>query len=406
MVTTSNPNDSGTSDSPNVPSLAEVEVSFVLPCLNEAETLGGCIDEIQACIREHELSAEIVIADNGSTDGSQEIARTLGARVVDVPQRGYGSALMGGFDAAAGRYLIMGDADQSYDFRQAMPMIEALREGADMVMGSRFDGRIEPGAMPFLHKYLGNPVLSFLGRVLFRTPISDFHCGLRALSRQIYREMDLRTAGMEFATEMIAKAAARRLKIEQVPITLRPDGRSRPPHLQTWRDGWRHLRFMLTLSPRWTLFIPGSLLFSLGLLLMAVLGFGSFSLGIVTFDIHTMLVAGVFVLVGFQAMATGIAARVFAVEEEIGPPAPWMAKSLEIMNLERGLIASGLLIGLGLILVGGEAWSWASGGFSPLDIQVTLRPVVFGVVLLALGFQTLQLSFLCSMLGIKRTRNP
>lgn len=247
------------------------EVSFVLPCLDEAETLEGCIRAIRDCIAKGDLEAEILVADNGSTDGSQELARRLGARVIDVAERGYGNALMGGFDAARGRYLIMGDADQSYDFAEALPMIQTLRAGADLAMGSRLLGSIEPGAMPWLHRWLGNPVLSFVGRLLFKTNVSDFHCGLRGITAKAYRDLALRTTGMEFATEMVVKAAAHDLQIGEVPITLHPDGRSRAPHLRAWRDGWRHLRFMMVLSPSFTLVVPGLLLAGAGVIALAAL---------------------------------------------------------------------------------------------------------------------------------------
>jgi len=377
-----------------------------MPCLDEAETLAGCIRAARECIERNGLEAEVIVADNGSRDGSQEIARREGARVVDVPARGYGSALMGGFEAARGRYLIMGDADQSYDFREAMPMVEAMRAGADVVMGSRFRGRIEPGAMPFLHRWLGNPVLSFLGRLLFAAPVSDFHCGLRGLTKKAYATMGLRTTGMEFASELVVKASARGMRIAEVPITLHPDGRSRAPHLRTWRDGWRHLRFMLILSPRYTLFIPGLVLFALGAIPLAALGLGPLTLGEVTFDIHTMLVASLLTILGFQAITTAVAARIYAVEEELGPPAPWMQNAFTLFTLERGILAGLAVVALGLGLIARTAWAWADEGFGPLDPSVTLRPVVLGATLSALGFQTLFMSFVYSMLGIKRRRGP
>lgn len=382
-----------------------VEVSFVMPCLDEAETLAGCIQAARGLIERHSLDAEIVIADNGSTDGSQEIARSEGARVVDVPAQGYGAALQGGFEAARGKYLIMADADLSYDFGEAMPMVEALRAGADVVMGSRLKGRIEPGAMPFLHRWLGNPVLSFLGRFLFRTGISDFHCGLRGLTKKSFQALNLRTTGMEFASEMVVKASAAGLRFAEVPITLHPDGRTRPPHLRTWRDGWRHLRFMLTLSPRWTLLAPGLLLMGLGTGLLAWLGGGSRVVGGVTFDVHTMMVGSLLTIVGFQAATTAIAARIYAVEEEIGPPAPWMTNAFEVFTLERGLIVGLALALSGVAVVGRLVWHWAALDFGPLEASVTLRPMVFGSTLVALGIQTLLMSFLYSMLGIKRGRN-
>jgi len=382
----------------------ECEVSFVLPCLDEAETLAGCIAEIRECIETHDLDAEIVVADNGSRDGSQAIARREGARVVDVPERGYGAALLGGFEAARGRFLVMGDADLSYDFREAWPMIQALRAGADLVMGSRLRGHIAPGAMPWSHRWLGNPVLSGLGRLFFHSPVSDFHCGLRAISKKAYEGLGLRTTGMEFASEMVAKAASRGLHIAEVPVTLRPDGRSRPPHLRTWRDGWRHLRFLLTLSPRWTLFAPGLLLFGVGAVALAVLAAGPVSLGSVTFDVHTMLVASLLTVLGYQGMTTALAARIYVVEEELGPPAEWLRRAMALFTLERGLVTGGLLIAAGGAAIAGLFWHWASLGFGPLEPAVTLRPVVAGATLIALGAQTVLMSFVYSMFGIQRRR--
>lgn len=382
------------------------EVSFVLPCLDEAETLEACIQEVQACIERHQLDAEIVVADNGSSDGSQEIAARNGARVVEVAERGYGAALMGGFAAARGRFLIMGDADSSYDFGQAIGLIEALRGGADLAMGSRLLGTIEPGAMPWSHRWIGNPVLSWLGRLFFRSKISDFHCGLRGLSKAAFEELRLRTTGMEFATEMVVKASARGFAVAEVPITLRPDGRSRPPHLRTWRDGWRHLRFMMMLSPRWTLFVPGLVLMGVGGALLGRLALGPLRLGGVGLGIHTMQVAGLLVVIGYQAVTTALAARIYAVVEEIGQPAPWMWRSFRLFTLERGLAAGALLVAAGLYVVVGAFRHWAAVDFGPLDPAVSMPPVVMGTTLLALGGQTLLMSLLYSMLGISRRTAP
>ncbi len=382
----------------------DLEVSFVMPCLDEAETLEACIAAARRCIEENDLAAEIVVADNGSGDGSPEIARRAGARVVPVERKGYGSALMGGFAAARGRYLVMGDADLSYDFGEAMPLIRELRAGADLVMGSRFRGRIEPGAMPWSHRWIGNPLLSAVGRRLFPSPVSDFHCGLRALSKQAYGDLNLRTTGMEFASEMVVKATARGLRVAEVPITLHRDGRSRPPHLRSFRDGWRHLRFLLTLSPRWTLFVPGALLCLVGGALLVVLAPGPLRVGDVTFDVHTMLVGSLLVMVGYQAVTIAAAARIYAFEEEIGPPAKWLASAFEIFTLERGILAGLMLVAAGVGLIAWLVWQWRAVGFGPLETSVTLRPLVFGATLVALGMQTLLMSFLYSMLGIKRRR--
>ena len=384
----------------------EIEVSFVMPCLDEAETLEACIRAAQQAIETGGLMGEIIIADNGSTDGSQEIATRMGARVVEVSERGYGAALMGGFQAARGRYLIMGDADESYDFREALPMVEALRAGADLVMGSRFRGRIEPGAMPWSHRWIGNPVLSFVGRLFFPSPVSDFHCGLRGLTRKAFQALNLRTTGMEFASEMVVKAAARDFRIAEVPITLYPDGRSRAPHLRRWRDGWRHLRFLMTLSPRWTLLIPGLLLLGVGAALLVLVGLGPVAFGSVTFDVHTMLAGSLFVIVGYQAVTTAIAARIYAFEEELGPPVAWISRAFEIFTLERGLLAGAFLVAIGVFLIGQLTWHWAQTGFGPLETSTTLRPMVLGSTLVAVGIQTLLMSFLFSMLGIRRRRSP
>jgi hypothetical protein len=384
----------------------EIEVSFVLPCLNEAETLEGCLLEARRCIDDNGLAAEIVVADNGSNDGSQEIARRLGARVVPVTERGYGAALMGGFDAARGRFLVMGDADLSYDFREAIRLVERLRDGAELVMGSRFRGRIEPGAMPWLHRRVGNPVLSWLGRRLFHTPVSDFHCGLRALTRRAYEQMGLRTTGMEFASELVVKAAVRRMRIDEVPITLRPDGRSRPPHLRRWRDGWRHLRFLLTLSPRWTLGLPGLVLAGLGAALMSFVAIGPLQLRSVTLDVHTMIVGSLMVLVGYGAFTTAIAMRIYALLEELGAPSPLLERSFSLFTLERGLLAGAALALVGAGLLGRLVWEWWRVDFGPLDVSRTLRPTILGATFVAVGVQTVLASFVYSMLGIRRRRTP
>jgi glycosyltransferase involved in cell wall biosynthesis len=384
------------------PTRDEIEVSFVMPCLDESETLEGCIEAAKGCIDAHGLRAEIIIADNGSTDGSQDIATRCGARVVLASTRGYGAALQSGFDAARGRYLVMGDADQSYDFGEAFPMIEKLRNGADLVMGSRFLGKIEKNAMPWSHRWIGNPVLSLIGRIFFGSSVSDFHCGLRALSKEAYERLDLRTTGMEFASELVVKATASRLRVEEVPITLHPDGRSRPPHLRTWRDGWRHLRFMMMLSPRFTLFLPGLLLMTTAGALLLRLYAGPIRIGAASLDIHSMQIASLFVIVGYQFVTTAIAARIFAVAEELGPPAPWMHRAFEIFTLERGLVAGLVLVLLGFGATGSAVLDWWKSGFGPLVPAVTMRPVLIGATLVALGMQTMLMSFIYSMLGIRR----
>jgi len=379
---------------------AKLDVSFVLPCLNEAETLERCILAAQRCIDEHGYTGEVVVADNGSDDGSCEIAVRNGARVVLAEEPGYGSALMAGFEAARGEIVIMGDADFSYDFEQGHRFVERMREGYDLVMGSRFRGEIQPGAMPPLHRWLGNPVLSAIGRVLFRTSVSDFHCGLRALRRDAYERLHLRTTGMEFASEMVVKATVLGLRIAEVPVTLRPDGRSRPPHLRTWRDGWRHLRFLLTLSPRWTLFAPGLVLMVAGLALWVGTSFGPARV-----RYHTLVVGSVLVLVGYQAVGAAVAARLYALAEELGPSTSIMTRPMRGFTLERGLVGAAVLFIIGLGMIGTVVWAWAASGFGALDPAETLHPVVIGATFLAIGVQTFFLSFVFRMFMIPRRRD-
>jgi len=381
-----------------------LEVSFVMPCLNEAETLEGCIVEAMACIERHGLRGEVVIADNGSTDGSQAIARRCGARVVEVAAKGYGNALMGGIEGAQGRFIIMGDSDLSYDFGEGMRFVERLRAGADLVMGNRFKGGIMPGAMPLKHRYLGNPVLSTLGRIVFRVPVRDFHCGLRAFTKDAYRRMDVRTTGMEFASEVVIKARLKDMRIEEVPVRLRKDGRSRPPHLRSWRDGWRHLRFMLCLSPRWTLFVPGVALFALGLVLGVAVAAGPVTVAGVRLDVHTLVAASLMMIVGYQAAVAGAAMRIYALNEEIGPPSPFLTRMFGVFTLERGVLAGAALTLAGLASTAIPVAAWVRSGFGELNPEVTLRPMLVGALLLALGIETVLMSFVLSMLGIQHKR--
>ena len=385
--------------------LGAIEVSFVLPCLNEAETLEGCIAAARRCIQAGGLSAEIVVADNGSTDGSREIAARCGARVVPVAERGYGSALAGGFAGARGRYLVMADADGSYDLAAALPFVERLRAGYDLVMGSRLRGRILPGAMPRKNRLIGNPVLSGIGRLLFRTPVSDFHCGMRALTRAAFDRLDLRTTGMEFASEMVVKASLQGMRIAEVPIDLHPDGRSRPPHLRPWRDGWRHLRFMLLLSPLWALFVPGVVLTALGLVLGALVAFGPLRAGSVVFDVHTLVLASLMTIVGYQAVTVSLAVRIYGLVEALGVPSPLLERAFRHLTFERGLVAGALAAVVGVGLIGRVAFGWAAAGFGPLDLAQTIRPTIVGATLAALGTQTILMSTVYSMLGIPR-RGP
>jgi hypothetical protein len=384
------------------PEAAEPEVSVVMPCLNEARTLAACITKARDCLAAGGVTAEIIVADNGSTDGSQEIARSLGARVVDVPVRGYGAALLGGINAARGRYIIMGDADDSYDFANLMPFIRSLRDGNDLVMGNRFAGGIQPGAMPWLNRYVGNPVLSAVGKVLFRTKVGDFHCGLRGFSKAAAQRMDLRTTGMEFASEMVVKASLLGMRVAEVPTTLSPDGRDRPPHLRRWRDGWRHLRFMLVYSPRYLFFYPGLALLALGVLLGAWLLPGPRTVGGVTLDVHTLLVAAAAVLVGFQAVAFAVLTQTFAQSEGLVPRSAPAARLLPMLTLERGLIAGAIVLLVGLAMVAVAVWQWGSVHFGDLDYRRTMRLVIPGVTLTALGVQAVLSSCFIGILTIRR----
>lgn len=381
------------------------EVSFVLPCLNEARTLKPCIDNAWQCARELGVAAEVIVADNGSEDASPEIALAAGARVVHVPIRGYGAALRTGFNAARGRFIVMGDADQSYDFRDAAPMIARLRAGADMVMGARLGragGTIKPGAMPWKHRYIGNPVLSRLGRFLFNTPVSDFHCGLRALTRDAARHMDLRSDGMELASEMVARAALLGLRIEESPITLHKDGRDRPPHLRSWPDGWRHLSFMLCLAPRWTLLVPGAALLAVGLALILLTGVKPFTIAGVRLDIHTLIAACMMVLVGAQAILAALAARGLALATRIGPPPRAAQLALRILTPFRALCIGLVVAAAGLALIALPTLAWFNANLGDLDHARTLRPMILGSTLMALGAQVVCTAWLLAMLRVAR----
>ena len=379
-----------------------MELTVVLPCLNEAETLAVCIRKAKASIAGLGIDGEVVIADNGSTDGSQDIARAEGARVVDVPIRGYGAALTAGIADANGEFVIMGDADDSYDLSNLGPFVEALRGGADLVMGNRFAGGIEPGAMPALHRYLGNPVLTAVGRILFRSPVKDFHCGLRGFRRQAILELDLRTTGMEFASEMVVKATLNKLNIVEVPTTLSPDGRSRAPHLRTWRDGWRHLRFLLLYSPRWLFLYPGMILFLVGLVLGGVLLAGPIQIGEHALDVSALVYAMAAVLIGFQAILFAAFSRAFVANEGLMPPSPGMQKAFKVLNLERGLIIGLLLLIVGVALAIYGFIHWGSSDFGALDARDAIRLAVPAATLSVLGFETIMGSFFLSVLGLSR----
>jgi len=381
---------------------AGLELTIVMPCLNEAKTLPVCVRKALDAMARLGIRGEVVVGDNGSTDGSQELARQLGARVVDVPMRGYGAALMGAIAAARGRFIIMGDSDDSYDFTGLAPFVEKLREGFDLVMGNRFRGGIQPGAMPMLNRYLGNPVLSGLGRLFFRTPAGDFHCGMRGFSKAAAERMELRTTGMEFASEMVVKASLLNLKVCEVPTTLSPDGRGRPPHLRRWRDGWRHLRFMLLYSPRWLFLYPGLLLMLVGLGLGAWLLPGPRKIGAINLDVHTMLYAAMMVLMGFQAVLFAVFSKVFAISEGLLPPDARLERAFKSVTLETGLLAGLALVLLGLVGSGFAVWTWRQTHFGPLEPAHVLRIIIPALLALVLGVQVIFSSFFLSVLGMKR----
>jgi len=373
-----------------------------MPCLNEAETLGTCILKAQKAFNEANVVGEVIIADNGSTDGSVEIANRLGAKVVHVQERGYGNALAGGIAAASGKFIIMGDADDSYDFGHAPRFLAQLRAGADLVMGNRFKGGIQTGAMPPLHRYLGNPMLTRVGRLFFGGSCGDFYCGLRGFSKQAFENMGLRTTGMEFATEMVVKATLLGMKVTEVPTTLSPDGRTRPPHLRTWRDGWRTLRFFLLYSPRWLFLYPGVSLILVGALLGLWLLAGPRTVGNVTFDVHTMLYTAVFILLGYQAITFAVFTKFFAISEGLLPPDPTLDALFRYITLEVGLLVGAALIVLGLTTSVYAVTLWGAQHFGSMDYAHTMRVVIPAAVFLTLGVQTVFASFFMSVLGLRR----
>ena len=379
-----------------------LELSILMPCLNEAETLEICIEKAQKSLRELDIAGEVIIADNGSTDGSQDIATRMGARVVPVVAKGYGSALMGGIIAARGVYIIMGDADDSYDFSNLGPFVEKLRGGCDLVMGNRFQGGIKPGAMPPLHKYLGNPVLTWVGQLFFSSPAGDFHCGLRGFRRDSILKLDLQTTGMEFASEMVVKASLYKLRITEVPTVLSPDGRSRPPHLRTWRDGWRHLRFLLLYSPRWLFLYPGTALMIGGLIVSIWLLPGPQKIGGISFDVHTLLYGAIAIIIGFQAVTFAFFTKVFAISEKLLPEDPKLNKIFRYVTLETGLIVGVTLILIGIVGSFLSLTIWRETAFGSLDSSKTLRLVIPSLTCLTVGLQMVLSSFFLSVLSLKR----
>ena len=377
-----------------------VELSIVIPCLNEAETIEVCINKALNFLKENNVSGEVVIGDNGSTDGSIEIAQRNGAHVVHIDEKGYGAALMGAIKASKGEFIIMGDADDSYDFSNLMPFVLKLREGNDLVMGNRFKGGIEKGAMPFLHKYLGNPVLSFIGRLFFKIKIRDFHCGLRGFRNESIQKLELRTTGMEFASEMIVKASIFKLKITEVPTILSKDGRSRPPHLRTWRDGWRHLKFLLMYSPKWLFLYPGLILLLISTLLFVMISINPIHANKLTFDLHTLTYCGAGIILSYQILSFSFLSRIYAINQGLIPVEKKFLNLFKFFNLEKGL-----LLGLFVSLIGflqslNLFMDWRQEDYGRItDLSASFRTLIPSIVMIIIGIQTIFLSFLSSIIG-------
>jgi glycosyltransferase involved in cell wall biosynthesis len=381
------------------------ELTIVMPCLNEVETVAICIRKAITWMEQAAVDGEVIVADNGSSDGSQAAAEAAGARVVPVQEKGYGSALMGGIAAARSKYVIMGDADDSYDFSQLTPFLNKLREGYDLVQGCRLPsggGTVAEGAMPLSHRWLGNPMFSFLARRWFRAPVHDIYCGLRGFSQSLYHRLGQRCIGMEFATEMIIKASLYKEKITEVPIMLHPDGRkTRAPHLKTFRDGWRTLRFFLLCSPRWLFLMPG-----LALILLGGVGYAialpGMTLNGVTFDAHTLLFASLAVLCGYQAVVFAVLTKMFATTEGLLPPDPRLETAFKYITLETGLAGGAIALLAGFALLSAAVLIWKANNWGRLDYAEVMRVVIPGATLTALGFQTVLCSFFMSILGMKR----
>lgn len=380
--------------------MRQPDLSVVMPCLNEERTVGACIQKALSFAAQHGVEMEVIVSDNGSTDKSVEIAESLGARVVSASQKGYGFALMAGIDNASGKYVIMGDADDSYDFSNLSGIYEKLESGYDLVMGNRFKGGIMPGAMPFLHRYLGNPVLSFIGRLFFGAHIGDFHCGLRGFTKNAYEQMNLRTGGMEFASEMVVKSSILHLKITEVPIILHPDGRDRKPHLRTWSDGWKHLRFMMLFSPAWIFLYPGIVLMCLGLLGIGLLNFQDLQINQVRLGISTLLFAYLFIILGFQLSSFFLTARMYGTYMGVFPASDSMRKIQKHVSMEKGLILGSLLVLLGFLFAALSFLDWYQSGFGDLNPYHNLRLLFPALTLIVLGTQIIFSGFLISALQI------
>ena len=384
-----------------------MELTILMPCLNEAETIARCIEKARIGLQRAGVTGEILIADNGSTDGSPAIAEKLGARVVVVNEQGYGHALRGGVRAALGKWILMGDADDSYDFSEADRFVKKFQAGDELVMGCRLPiggGTILPGAMPWKNRRLGNPVLTYIGRLFFTCPAHDFHCGLRGFTRAAFEKMELQTTGMEFASEMVIKATLKQMKISEVPVTLHPDGRSRPPHLKPWRDGWRHLRFMLLYSPRWLFLVPGLLLSAFGAALAAVLAVQNLSVGGVVLNVGTLMMACMAVVVGFQLTAFAFYTKIFAIAEGLLPEDPSLNRLFHFFTLEKGIVAGLLVLAAGLALLLRAVWLWKEASFGPLpSMEENLRRLIPAAALILLGVQSIFSSFFLSVLGLKTT---
>lgn len=382
------------------------QLTILMPCLNEAETVEACIQKARGFLDSRGINGEVLIADNGSTDGSQDIARMAGARVIDVPTRGYGAALIGGIKASQSEYIIMGDADDSYDFSSLDEFWQSLNDGYELVMGNRFKGGIKPGAMPTLHRYLGNPVLSMIGRIFFKSGVGDFHCGLRGFKRASIAALDLKSPGMEFASEMVVRSTLAGLKIKEVPTILHPDGRSRPPHLRSWSDGWRHLRFLLLFSPRWLFFYPGLVLMTIGAVFTARLSTGSWRIGSVELDLGTMYVASTLVILGYQSVWFALISKVFGTREGLLPVNPQFERAKQRFSLERTIQASVLVAIAGLITVTIAFTRWGSDNFGTQDVRSVMHLLVPGMTAIIVAIQTLLSRLLMSVLDLPSPVTP